>query len=187
MQVIISEEKLKKRVQELGKEISADYRGKNPLLVGILRGGFIFTADLVRLLDFPHEIDFISVSSYGHSTSSSGAVRLLKDLNTSVQKRHLLLVDDIIDTGLTINYIAKSLELRKPASLAIVTLLEKEIKRKFELPTKYVGFKIPETFVVGYGLDYKQRYRNLPFIAQLDGIQDRAKLGTKVENPAKKK
>jgi hypoxanthine phosphoribosyltransferase len=185
VRVIISEEKLKRRIAELGQEISSDLSGKDPLIVSILRGGFIFTADLVRLLDFPHEIDFILASSYGDGTSSSGAVRLLKDLNTGVQGRHLLLVDDIIDTGLTINYISKSLGLRNPASLAIAALLEKEIKREFELPTKYVGFRIPDTFVVGYGLDHRQRYRHLPFIAELDGMEATGEPGTKGRNQAK--
>ena len=179
MRVIVSEEKLKRRVEELGEEISADFRGKDPIIVSILRGGFIFTSDLVRLLDFPHEIDFVSVSSYGDGTSSSGVVRLLKDLNTNVRGRHLLLIDDIIDTGLTIDYLAKDLSLRSPASLTIVALLEKQIKRKFDLPTKYVGFRIPDTFVVGYGLDFNQKYRHLPFIADLDGIEAKGTGGNK--------
>jgi len=179
VRVIISEEKLKERVRELGREISADFRGKDPIIVSILRGGFIFTADLVRFLDFPHEIDFISVSSYGDGTSSSGVVRLLRDLTTNVQGRHLLVVDDIIDTGLTINYLAENLRLRSPASLTIVALLEKQIKREIDLPTKYVGFRIPDTFVVGYGLDFNQKYRHLPFIAELDGIEAESTGGNK--------
>lgn len=179
MRVIVSEEKLRERVRELGREISADFRGKDPIIVSVLRGGFVFTADLVKLLDFPHEIDFISVSSYGDSTSSSGLVRPRRDLTTNVKERHLLLVDDIVDTGLTLNYLTENLKLRSPASLAIVALLEKQIKREFDLPTKYVGFRIPDTFVIGYGLDFNQKYRDLPFIAELDGVETKGTDGNK--------
>jgi hypoxanthine phosphoribosyltransferase len=179
VRVIVSEEKLQERVRELGREVSVDFRGKDPIIVSVLRGGFMFTADLVKLLDFPHEIDFISVSSYGDRTSSSGLVRPVRDLTTNVKGRHLLLVDDIIDTGLTINYLTENLKLRSPASLAIVALLEKQIKREFDLPTKYVGFRIPDTFVVGYGLDFNQKYRDLPFIAELDGVETKGTEGNK--------
>lgn len=164
---IIAHRKLKQRVAELGKRISRDYTQGNPVLVGILKGSFIFLADLVRELDIPHEIDFISVASYGTETEPTGVVKLLKDLSINIEGRHVIIVEDIVDTGLTISYIRKNLLTRSPKSLEILTLLDKKKRRKVNVPLKYVGFSIPGDFVVGYGLDYGEQYRNLPFIAMI--------------------
>ncbi len=164
---IIAHKKLKQRVAELGKKISKDYAQGNPVLVGILKGSFIFLADLVRELDIPHEIDFISVASYGSETEATGVVKLLKDLSINIEGRHVIIVEDIVDTGLTISYIRKNLLTRSPKSLEILTLLDKKKRRKVNVPLKYVGFSIPGDFVVGYGLDYGEQYRNLPFIARI--------------------
>jgi len=160
--------KIEARVQELGREISSDYKGLQPILVSILKGSFLFLADLTRAIDVPHEIDFLSVSSYGTSTHSSGVVRLLKDLSTNIEGRDVLVVEDIVDTGLTWQYIRNNLFTRNPLSLRIVTLLDKRGRRLVDVPVDYVGFVIPDRFVVGYGLDYMERYRNLPYIGALD-------------------
>ena len=167
LRVIIRKGELKKRIKKLASDISNDYRDKNPVLVGILKGSFIFMADLTRELQIPHEIDFISVASYGSGKHASGVVRWLKDLSINIEGKHVIIVEDIIDSGLTLNYIRNNLLTRKPKSLKIVTLLNKKRKRKIKIPLKYVGFSIPDEFVVGYGLDYDEKYRNLPYIAQL--------------------
>ncbi|HKZ21984.1 MAG TPA: hypoxanthine phosphoribosyltransferase [candidate division Zixibacteria bacterium] len=164
---IISQKELEGKVKYLGKKISSDYKDKNPILVGILKGSFIFLADLVRQLTIPHEVDFISVGSYGSSTQASGVVRLIKDLSVNIEGRNVVIIEDIVDTGLTLNYIRDNLLSRKPKSVSILTLLEKKQRRPQRIPIKYVGFKIPSDFVVGYGLDYDEKYRNLPYIAKL--------------------
>ncbi len=158
---------MKEKVEELAHRISNDYKDKNPVLVGILKGSFIFMADLVRKIQIPHEVDFISVVSYGSGKCASGVVRWLKDLSINIEGRHVIIVEDIIDSGLTLNYIINNLLTRNPKSLKIVTLLNKRRRRKIKIPLRYVGFSVPDKFVVGYGLDYDERYRNLPYIAQL--------------------
>jgi hypoxanthine phosphoribosyltransferase len=173
VQTLISKEDLERRVSDLARELNADYaprvRAGGPfVVVGVLKGSFIFIADLVRRLDVPHELDFISVSSYGNGTSSSGAVRLLKDLDTDIGGRDVLLVEDIVDTGSSLSYIRHNLEIRKPASLRVCALLDKRERRVQDVSVDYVGFLIPDRFVVGYGLDYAERYRELPYIAELD-------------------
>lgn len=165
--VIISEEQIKERVAELGREISRDYEGKSVLLVAVLRGAVLFIADLARAVSVPVELDFMAVSSYGSSTKSSGVVRILKDLDEQIEGRHVLVVEDILDTGLTLKYLLKNLASRKPASLEIVTLLSKEGKQRVPISCKYIGFTVPDAFVVGYGLDFAERYRNLPYIGVL--------------------
>jgi len=167
LKLIIGRRALKETVRRLASRISSDYRDKNPVLVGILKGSFIFLADLVRELQIPHQIDFISVASYGAGKQASGVVRWLKDLSINIEGRHVIIVEDIIDSGLTLNYIRNNLLTRNPKSLKIVTLLNKRKARKIKIPLKYVGCSIPDEFVVGYGLDYNERYRNLPYIAQL--------------------
>lgn len=164
---IIARKELKQKVAQLGKKISKDYARANPVLVGILKGSFVFLADLVRELDIPHEVDFISVASYGSETEATGVVKLLKDLSINIKGRHVIIVEDIVDTGLTLNYIRKNLLTRSPKSLEIITLLDKKKRRKINVPLKYVGFSIPGDFVIGYGLDYNEQYRNLPFIAKI--------------------
>ncbi|MGA7398306.1 MAG: hypoxanthine phosphoribosyltransferase [Solirubrobacterales bacterium] len=166
-QVLISPEELDRRVSELGAEISRDYAGKDLVMVGVLRGAVIFIADLLRALDVPCEIDFMAVSSYGSSRDSSGVVRILKDLDDSITDRDVLIVEDIVDSGLTLNYLMRNLRARDPASIEVCSLLTKPERRRVEIPIKYVGFEIPNTFVVGYGLDYAQRYRNLDYVAEL--------------------
>lgn len=165
--VIIPSDEIKKRVKELGEEISRDYKEKNPLLVCILRGAVIFLSDLIREIKIPVEIDFMAVSSYGSSTRSSGVVRILKDLNENIRGKHVVLVEDIVDTGLTLNYLLKNLKSREPASLEICSFLLKEGKQRVPLEIKYLGFVIPDEFVVGYGLDYAQKFRNLPYVASI--------------------
>jgi len=167
LKVIIQERALKKRIKKLSEEISNDYQNKNPILVGILKGSFIFMADLTRRLKMPHQIDFLSVASYGSGKQASGVVRWLKDLSINIEGKHVIIVEDVIDSGLTLNYIRNNLQTRNPKSLKIVTLLNKKKKRNLKIPVKYVGFSIPDEFVVGYGLDYDEKYRNLPYIAQL--------------------
>ena len=165
--ILFSEADLKNRIAELGKQISTDYAGKEILMIGVLRGAVIFMADLARAIDLPVAIDFMAVSSYGAATTSSGVVRILKDLDEDVENKHLLIVEDIIDSGLTLNYLMDNLWSRKPASIKICTLLNKPDRRKVEVPIEYNGFTIPDYFVVGYGLDYAEKYRNLPFIGVL--------------------
>jgi hypoxanthine phosphoribosyltransferase len=165
--VMISEEQINERVRELGAEISADYEGQTVLLVAVLRGAAIFLADLSRAMTVPVELDFMAVSSYGSSTKSSGVVRILKDLDEQIEDRNVLVVEDILDTGLTLKYLLKNLASRKPASLEVVTLLNKQGKQRVPISCKYSGFSVPDEFVVGYGLDFAERYRNLPYIGVL--------------------
>lgn len=165
--ILLNEEQIKKRVAELGSQISRDYHGESLLVVGILKGAMIFLTDLVRNIDVPTFFDFMAVSSYGSSTTSSGAVRILKDLDRSIEGRHVLIVEDIVDTGLTLQYLVENIKSRGPASLKVCTLLDKPSRRKVEVHVDYNGFNIPDEFVIGYGLDYNERYRNLPYIAIL--------------------
>jgi hypoxanthine phosphoribosyltransferase len=166
-QVLISADDLRRRVAELGREIAADFREKDLLLVGVLKGAVIFLVDLAREIPLPLEIDFMAVSSYGASTRSSGVVRILKDLEEPIADKHILVVEDIVDTGLTLQYILRNLATRRPASIRVCGLLLKEKDRPIDVPCEYVGFSIPDRFVVGYGLDYAERYRNLPYIGVL--------------------
>jgi hypoxanthine phosphoribosyltransferase len=166
-EVLVSREALAARVGEMGAAISADYAGKELLMVGVLRGAVIFMADLARAVTRPVAIDFMAVSSYGLSTSSTGVVRFLKDLDEDIEGKHVLIVEDIIDSGLTLKYLYENLKTRKPASLKICTLLNKPSRRKVDVPVAYNGFDIPDYFVVGYGLDYAEKYRNLPFVGVL--------------------
>jgi hypoxanthine phosphoribosyltransferase len=166
-EVLIPEEALSARVRELGRSISEDYEGKQPLLVGILTGAVFFVSDLMRAITIPVHLDFMATSSYGRGTESTGVVRILKDLNESIEGRHVLIVDDIVDTGLTMDYLLTTLRARYPASLSVCVLLDKYERRRREVPLRYVGFRIPNKFVVGYGLDYAGLYRNLPFICVL--------------------
>jgi len=161
---LITAEEIDSKLAELGRQITADYSGKDVLLVGVLRGAFMVMADLARHIDLPVEFDFMAVSSYGASTQTSGVVRILKDLDEEIEGRHVLIVEDIIDSGLTLNYLMKSLNVRKPASLEIAALLLKEGIQRVPLEVKYVGFPIGPEFVVGYGLDYAGKYRNLPYV-----------------------
>lgn len=163
-EVLVSSEEIQEKVRQFGERITEDYRGENLLLVGILRGAFVVMGDLIRQIALPCEVDFMEVSSYGTGTSSSGVVRILKDLEEDITGRHVLIVEDIIDTGLTLAYLGSSLLTRKPASLEIFTLLTKPSRRQVELDVKYVGFEVPDVFVVGYGIDYAGYYRNLPDI-----------------------
>jgi len=165
--VIVSEKELKRRIAELGAQISADYEGLNPLLLCVLKGGYVFLADLTRALTIPHEVDFMAVSSYGEATETSGVVRILKDLDSDIMGRDVLIVEDIIDTGHTLAYLLENLRVRQPASLRICTMLNKPDRREVALDINYVGFIIPNEFVVGYGLDYIENYRNLPFVGVL--------------------
>ncbi|MDR7560416.1 MAG: hypoxanthine phosphoribosyltransferase [Armatimonadota bacterium] len=166
-EILIPEAALAARIRELGQAISRDYNGKEPLLVGILTGAVLFVSDLLRHITIPCQLDFMATSSYGNGTDSSGIVRILKDLDQSIEGRHVLIVDDIIDTGLTMDYLLETLKARYPASLKVCALLDKVPRRLRPVPIDYRGFEIPDRFVVGYGLDYAGRYRNLPFICVL--------------------
>ena len=166
-EVLLSADQIAARVKEIGEQISADYAGEEILMIGVLRGAVIFMSDLARSISIPVAIDFMAVSSYGASTTSSGIVRILKDLDEEVAGRHILVVEDIIDSGLTLNYLLDNLHSRKPASIRLVTLLNKPERRKKEVHVDYNGFTIPDHYVVGYGLDYAEKYRNLPFIGIL--------------------
>ncbi|MDO5707789.1 MAG: hypoxanthine phosphoribosyltransferase [Andreesenia angusta] len=159
--VLLSEEEIKKKVEELGKQISNDYRGKELIIIGVLKGAFVFMSDLIRNIDIPVKVDFMAVSSYGASTKSSGVVRILKDLDRQVGGKDLLIVEDIIDTGLTLSYLVNNLESRGANSVAICTLLDKPERREIKMNLRYKGFDIPDEFVVGYGIDYAEKYRNL--------------------------
>jgi hypoxanthine phosphoribosyltransferase len=165
--VLLSADELAKRIGELGAEITADYAGKEILMIGVLRGAVVFMADLARAIKVPVAIDFMAVSSYGAGTSSSGVVRILKDLDEHIEGKHVLVVEDIIDSGLTLNYLLDNLKSRKPASIKLCTLLNKPERRKVDVKIDYNGFNVPDYFVVGYGLDYAEKYRNLPFIGIL--------------------
>jgi len=166
-EVLIDEERLQARIRDLGAELSADYAGRELLLVGVLKGAVFFMADLMRHITVPCEIDFMAISSYGASTDSSGVVRILKDLDINIEQRHVIVVEDIIDSGLTLSYLMRNLEARDPASLEICALLTKPDRREIEVPVRYVGFEIPNRFVIGYGLDFAERYRNLPYVGVL--------------------
>jgi hypoxanthine phosphoribosyltransferase len=166
-EVLITSEEIREKTAELARRITADYEGKDLLLVCVLKGGLMFLADLMREIRLPLEIDFMAVSSYGDGTESSGVVRILMDLETNIQGRNVLIVEDIIDTGRTLNYIIQNLRTRRPASLKICTLLNKPARRILDIPVDYVGFVIPDRFVIGYGLDYGEIYRSLPFVGVL--------------------
>jgi hypoxanthine phosphoribosyltransferase len=166
---LITAEDIDAKLAEMGKRITEDYSGQDLLLVGVLRGAFMVMADLARHIDLPVEFDFMAVSSYGASTQTSGVVRILKDLDEEIEGRHVLIVEDIIDSGLTLNYLMKSLSVRKPASLEVASLLVKTGVQRAELNVKYPGFTIGPEFVVGYGLDYAGKYRNLPYVGVLEG------------------
>lgn len=173
LQPLLSAERLQSRIDELAAAVDRDYTGKNLLVVCVLKGSYIFTADLSRRLTVPHEIDFIAVSSYGDSRTSSGKVEVTQDLQHEVEGRHLLIVEDIVDTGTTIRFLLDVLRRRRPASIRIISLLKKEGVEEEGLPhVDYVGFKIPPVFVVGYGLDYAERYRHLPYVATLPGADE---------------
>jgi hypoxanthine phosphoribosyltransferase len=167
-EVLIDEPTLQTRIAELGEELSNDYAGKDLLLVGVLKGAVFFMADLMRSLTVPCEVDFMAISSYGAETDSSGVVRILKDLDIPLQGRDVLVVEDIIDSGLTLSYLMRNLRARDPASLEVCALLTKPGRREIEVPVKYVGFEIPNRFVIGYGLDYAERYRNLRYVGVLN-------------------
>jgi len=167
-ETLVSADDLQRRVRELGEEISRDYEGRDLVMIGVLKGAVLFLADLMRALTVPCEIDFMAVSSYGSATDSSGVVRILKDLDASVESRDVLLVEDIVDSGLTLHYLLKNLRARNPGSLEVCALLTKPERRRIDLPIRYVGFEIPNRFAIGYGLDHAQRYRNLDYVAALE-------------------
>ncbi len=168
IKVLIDEPTLKKKVKELGKKLTADYEGKSPVLVSILRGSFIFVADICRELKIPVTFDFMAVSSYGNSRVSSGIVRITKDLECSIEGKEVIIIEDIVDSGRTLNYLIKNLMARNPKSIEVCALLDKNVPRKMENSVKYKGFDIPNKFVVGYGLDFGEKYRNLPFIGYIE-------------------
>jgi hypoxanthine phosphoribosyltransferase len=167
-EIVVSPDELQRRVSELAAEITRDYVGRELFLMGVLKGAVFFIADLMRQIDLACEVDFMAVSSYGSLTDSSGVVRILKDLDVPIEDRDVLIVEDVVDSGLTLGYLLRSLRSRNPRSLEVCALLMKPHRRKVELPIRYVGFEIPDRFVVGYGLDLDQRYRNLPYVAALD-------------------
>jgi hypoxanthine phosphoribosyltransferase len=167
--IVVEAETLQERVRELGAEITRDYAGRPPLLVGVLKGAFMFMSDLSRAIALPVEFDFMAVSSYGSATRTSGVVRILKDLDLDLSNRDVLIVEDVVDSGLTLAYLRKNLQARGPASLEVCALLVKQGLQKVDLDLKYVGFTIPPEFVIGYGLDVAERYRNLPFLAEYMG------------------
>lgn len=167
LEVLISEERLQSRIKELGAAITRDFAGRNPLLIGVLKGACFFLSDLLRAIDTRLSIEFIAISSYGSSTRTSGEVRIMKDLDVPVEGRHIIVVEDIVDTGLTLSYLLSNLASRGAASVTLVALLDKHERRQREVKIDYLGFRIPDYFVVGYGLDFAERYRNLPFIAVL--------------------
>ena len=166
-EVLIDQETLSARVADLGAEVSGDYEGRDLLLVGVLKGAVFFMADLMRHITVPCEVDFMAISSYGDSTDTSGIVRILKDLDINIEGRDVLVVEDIIDSGLTLSYLMRNLESREPASLEICALMTKPSRRQIDVPVRYIGFEIPDRFVVGYGLDLAERYRTLPYVAVL--------------------
>ena len=167
-EVLVSSEDLARRVAELGADISRDYEGRDLVMVGVLKGAVVFIADLMRHLTIPCEVDFMAVTSYGSSTDSSGVVRILKDLDAPIEGRDVLIVEDIIDSGLTLQYLIRNLKVRSPRSLEVCALLTKPERRRVDLPTRYVGFEIPNRFAIGYGLDQSQKYRNLDYVAVLE-------------------
>lgn len=165
LEILISTDQLKERVREMGAQITRDYAGRNPELICVLKGAMVFMSDLVRAIDLPLSMDFIAVSSYGKGMNTSGEVKIVKDLDEPLEGRNIILVEDILDTGLTLNYLSNNFRSRGASSIAIATLLNKPDRRKVDVEVSYQGFEIPDKFVVGYGLDYAERYRNLPFIA----------------------
>lgn len=165
--IYFTEEELKARVAEMGKVISSDYAGKHPLVVGVLKGCFVFMADLMREINIFCDMDFMVVSSYGSGTTTTGAVKILKDLNQNIEGRHIIIIEDILDSGITLSYLKNYLSMRNPASIKICTLLDKPARRKADITPDYVGFICPDDFIVGYGLDYDEKYRNLPYIGGL--------------------
>jgi hypoxanthine phosphoribosyltransferase len=168
-EIIVQADDLQHRVAELGAQISRDYADRDLLLVGVLKGAVFFLADLMRQIDVPCEVDFMAVASYGSATESSGVVRILKDLDIAIEGRDVLIVEDIVDSGLTLQYLLRSLQARNPASLEVCALLTKPSRRAVELPARYIGFEIPDKFAIGYGLDHAEKYRNLPYVAALRG------------------
>jgi hypoxanthine phosphoribosyltransferase len=176
LEVLIPAEKIQDRIRELGAEIARDYAGHNPLLISVLKGACLFLSDLMRAVDIPLNVEFIAISSYGAEMRTSGEVRILKDLDVAIEGRHILVVEDIVDTGLTLSYLLANLKSRGAESVKLVALLDKYERREKEVPIDYLGFKIPDKFVVGYGLDFAERYRNLPFIAVLKDPEE-AQLG----------
>ncbi|NLT34480.1 MAG: hypoxanthine phosphoribosyltransferase [Gaiellales bacterium] len=168
MKILIGEDELQSRIDQLAEQITRDYKGLQPVIICVLKGAVIFVADLVRRLDFDLEMDFMAVSSYGMTTDSSGVVRILKDLDMDIRDRHVLIVEDIIDSGLTLTYLLKNLNSRGPASVEICALLDKPDRRKAALPCRYLGFSIPDKFVIGYGLDHAEKGRNLPYIGLME-------------------
>ncbi|HOB09063.1 MAG: hypoxanthine phosphoribosyltransferase [Limnochordia bacterium] len=167
-EVLLTEAQIAERVRQLGQEISRDYEGKDLVVVGILKGAICFFSDLIRQVEIPVNIDFMAVSSYGSSSQTSGVVKILKDLDMPIEGRHILLVEDIVDTGLTLNYLKTNLLSRNPASLKVAALLDKPERRQIDIHADYLGFSIPDHFVVGYGIDYAEQYRSLPYVAILD-------------------
>ena len=167
-EILVQPDELAHRVRELGAEISRDYEGREPLLIGVLKGAVFFLSDLMRSLDVSCEVDFMAVASYGSATESSGVVRILKDLDAAIEGRDVLIVEDIVDSGLTLQYLLRNLGARGPSTLEVCALLTKPERRRVELSPRYVGFEIPDRFVVGYGLDHAERYRNLPYVAVLN-------------------
>jgi hypoxanthine phosphoribosyltransferase len=166
-EILVQADDLKRRVRELGEEISTDYEGRDLLLVCVLKGAVFFLADLMRAITIPCEVDFMAVSSYGSATDSSGVVRILKDLDRPIEDVHVLIIEDIVDSGLTLQYLLRNLGAREPCSLEVCALLTKPDRRKVDLEPRYVGFEIPDRFAIGYGLDHAERYRNLPYVAAL--------------------
>ena len=169
-EILVQPDELAHRVRQLADEVSRDYEGRDLFLVGVLKGAVFFLSDLMRQLHIRCEVDFMAVSSYGSSTDSSGVVRILKDLDASIEGRHVLIVEDIVDSGLTLSYLLRTLRARNPASLEVCALLTKPERRKVDLPIRYVGFEIPNRFAIGYGLDHGENFRNLPFVAVLDEL-----------------
>src|SRR4051794_28092797 len=166
-EILVQADDLQHRVRQLGAEISRDYADRDLLLIGVLKGAVFFLSDLMREIEVPCEVDFMAVASYGSATESSGVVRILKDLDTPIEGRHVLIVEDIVDSGLTLQYLRRSLEARDPATLEVCALLTKPDRRAVDEPPRYVGFEIPDKFAIGYGLDHAERYHNLPFVAAL--------------------
>jgi hypoxanthine phosphoribosyltransferase len=171
-EILVQADELQHRIREMAADVSRDYKGRDLLLIGVLKGAVFFLSDLMRHLDIPCEVDFMAVASYGSSTDSSGVVRILKDLDAPLEGRNVLIVEDIVDSGLTLQYLMRTLEARGPASIEVCALLTKPDRRKVDTPARYVGFEIPDKFAIGYGLDYAERYRNLPYVATLTGIAD---------------
>jgi hypoxanthine phosphoribosyltransferase len=181
LEVLIPTEKIRERIEELGARIARDYAGLNPLLIGVLKGACLFLSDLMRAADIPLNVEFMAISSYGAEMRTSGEVRILKDLDVAIQGRHILVVEDIVDTGLTLSYLLANLKSRGAESVKLAALLDKFERREKEVPIDYLGFKIPDKFVVGYGLDFAERYRNLPFIAVVKNPEE-AQLGLPMQS-----